>query len=150
VNAARYWILPIIALPAIVVAAVDKDHSVDETAVVVDILQGSHWGWARKESSVSCENNPHTITVNAEVTEAVFKFRRPLHGADGKKSNRAVYRILARQNNVITMQIVGEKRLDPQGQPVVWDLLLVNERTYTWHRHDWAESAHTPYIQSCD
>lgn len=146
----RYVVLALFLLPAISVAAVSDDEHLERSAFVVNALQGVQWGWIRKESSGSCENNPHTITFNVKLTEAVFQFRSPVHGADGKKSDRAVYRILARQGNTITMQIVGEKRLDPQGKPVVWDLLLVDEQTYTWHRKDWPEKAYTPYIHKCN
>lgn len=148
-NHVRYTVLALLLLPTLSAAAVNSDDPLEGNSLVVNALQGSEWGWIRKESSGSCENNPHTITFNAKLTEAVFQFQNPVHGADGKKSARAVYRILARQGNVITMQIVGEKRLDPQGKPVVWDLLLIDERTYTWHRKDWPEKAYTPYIHKC-
>ena len=150
VNNVRYMLLALLLIPAISIAAVSNYGPLEGSNPVVTALQGAQWGWVRKESSGSCENNPHTITFNAKLTEAVFQFQSPVHGADGKKSDRAVYSILARQGNTITMRIVGEKRLDPQGQPVVWDLLLVNERTYTWHRKDWPEKAYTPYLHKCN
>ncbi len=116
---------------------------------VVKVLQGPVWGWAREESSVSCENNPHTIKFDLAGSRIVLRFRKPIHGADGKFSNLAVYNILGSRGKTITMQIVGEKRLGPDGKSVAWDLIVLDDRTYVWRRIDWPESSHTPYIRRC-
>ncbi len=116
---------------------------------VVKALEGGEWGWAKEESEVSCEKNPHTLKFDLARSRVVLQFRKPIHGADGKFSNLAVYKILDSRGKTITMQISGEKRLDHDGKPVVWDLILLNNRTYTWRRTDWPETSHTPYIRRC-
>ena len=117
---------------------------------IIKVLQGADWGWEDRHSTVSCKNNSHTITFDLGNSQAVFRFKKPIIGADNKFSDTAVYTLLGFGEDKITMRINGEKRLDPDGKPVVWDLIFVNERTYTWRRHDWAEGAHTPYIRKCN
>jgi len=47
------------------------------------------------------------------------------------------------------MRIVGEKRLDEKGRPVVWDLVMLNENEYVWHRLDWRPGELTSRIHRC-
>lgn len=126
-----------------------NEPAITPVANVYGALERGKWGWDLGESPVSCEQNPHVIRFREHRTEAVIEFDKKIHSPDGAPTNSVLYKILDRSGNRITMRIVGEKRLDDKGQPVVWDLVLLNEEEYAWHRLDWPRGALTPHIVLC-
>lgn len=123
--------------------------SIEPVDDVYGALQRGKWGWALAKSDVSCDKNPHTIMFRKNNSEAVLTFQKKLKDADGKEIGDTIYKIVRKNGNRITMKIIGEKRLDENGQPVVWDLVMLNKNEYAWHRLDWSDGVLTSRIYLC-
>lgn len=71
------------------------------------------------------------------------------HGT--RESRREVtYQILRDLPNGLRMSLDGEKRLDPAGKPVTWDLMLLDSDQYCWHRGDWPGTGCTKSMDRCE
>ena len=70
-------------------------------------------------------------------------------GSDNKPSDKATYTLVSWNKNKITMKLDGENRKTKEGNLVVWELWVLNNNRYTWHRTDWNENLHTPFIEKC-
>ena len=60
------------------------------------------------------------------------------------------YRIHDVTESEIRAAMEDETRLDPDGNPVVWRLRLIDSRTFCWGRDDWPENYCTPPRYKCD
>lgn len=60
------------------------------------------------------------------------------------------YRILSTDDFALRTQLENESRLDDQGQPVVWHIVVVDAETYCWGRDDWPQGACTPPRKRCE
>jgi hypothetical protein len=58
------------------------------------------------------------------------------------------YRVLQSEPN-LRMVIEGETRKTAAGEPVVWDLVLLSNDQFCWHRTDWSPGACTKAIVRC-
>lgn len=123
--------------------------TVQPVSDVYGSLEKGRWGWAIPTMVGSCSTNPHTIQFQNNNTEAVLHFKSKIYSADGSVTNTALYKIIEKNGNRITMRIVGEKRLDEKGRPVVWDLVMLNENEYVWHRLDWRPGELTSRVHRC-
>ena len=61
-----------------------------------------------------------------------------------------VYQILSDTPNSITMQILDEDRLLPDGTPVVWELRFGGTGAICWHRTDWPLLNCTAPLSRCE
>ena len=108
------------------------------------------WGWPVEDMNYNCEGNPHTLSFSSDGKEFTINFRKPIKDPDGKPVKAAKYDVIEVTNKVITASMRGEARKDGAGNDVIWDLVLVDTKTYTWHRHDWPEGTFTPNIVRCE
>src|SRR5262249_26983880 len=60
-----------------------------------------------------------------------------------------VYRILAWSANALRMEIIGETRKTEDGDPVIWDLIVLSPDSYCWHRADWPPQGCTGRVLRC-
>ncbi|MGQ7301132.1 hypothetical protein [Marinobacter nauticus] len=104
------------------------------------------WGWEPSNFPTTCDKNPHTLTFSENGKKAYLEFIKPQGESD---ENITVYSVHEIKGNRITMSIDGEERLDDEGNPVVWDLVLLNKNEYVWHRHDWSFYQFTPPVVRC-
>jgi hypothetical protein len=70
-------------------------------------------------------------------------------GADGQPPAAANYSVIDESANYLRMSMKGETRLDPAGNAVVWDLVLLSPDSYCWHRSDWQEGGCTQPAIRC-
>lgn len=74
----------------------------------------------------------------------------PIKGDGTREPHREVaYQILRELPNGLSMSLTGERRLDPSGKPVTWDLIILHQDEYCWHRNDWPEGGCTKPIERC-
>jgi hypothetical protein len=59
------------------------------------------------------------------------------------------YRILSVGESSIRVALENEPRLDPNGKPVVWHIVVVDDETYCWGRDDWPKGLCTPPRKRC-
>jgi hypothetical protein len=107
------------------------------------------WGIDKKDSKGNCEGNPHQISFNNEHSEAYFKWNDAVQDKAGVSHQTVTYTINSHSNNTINMQIVGETRLDKNGNLVKWDLIYNDGNKYSWHRNDWPKNGRTASMIKC-
>lgn len=146
-----FYIIIIFVISMIIWGLIAKDSKlkVEPVRNIYSVLQNGKWGWAIPESDLACENNPHSIKFRNNFTEIILKFDNKINSADATVSDTVQYKLISKNGNRITMKMVGEKRIDDKGQPVIWDLVMLNKQEYAWHRHDWKPGALTPRIHLC-
>jgi hypothetical protein len=105
------------------------------------------WDWDGAERF--CEKNPHTISFSADRGLMTLVSREPWTDSSGTVHQRAEYDVLGHTAGRIRGRIRGETRMTADGQPVVWDLVLVDANTYRWHRTDWPLVGFTGAIRRC-
>jgi hypothetical protein len=75
--------------------------------------------------------------------------RDPFIGPDGIALQQFLYRVLATRPH-LRLLLLDEKRTTASGDPAVWDLVMVSNDQYCWHRTDWPPGACTPRNERCD
>ncbi len=114
---------------------------------VFETLRGS-WGWTG-DSPSTCALDPHQISFSADYTTMSIASREPWTDSGGVEHAAAIYDILEVESNRIRGVIQGEFRRTAAGEPVVWDLVLMDSNTYRWHRTDWRVGSYTDPVERC-
>lgn len=114
-------------------------------ALISELSRGV-WGWP--DGAGSCDSNPHAISfsddrsamhiTSAHATELV-----------GSSDRTSTYDITFFGDDVVRGQIRGETRRTPAGKLVAWDLQLLAEGAYCWHRTDWPAGHCTRTLRRC-
>ena len=109
------------------------------------VLPGK-WGW---EGSSDCSAEPLEIRFS-QGGKRMHISHAP-EGEDGKRLKRhdTDYTILGPTGMGLSMAMEGEDRLDDSGKPVTWDLVLLDDDQYCWHRNDWPATACTKPVNRC-
>lgn len=66
---------------------------------------------------------------------------------DSRKVMR--YTILDDDKGYLRVALENESRLDAEGRPVIWHVVLVDDDTYCWGRDDWSPGSCTPVRKRC-
>ncbi len=103
-----------------------------------DILAGvaGRWDWARR--TAPCSDSAHVIAFPGDGRVMTITQQNRWTDSLGRDRTTATYDILRTTSSSIRGAIRGEERRTPDGQPVVWDLVLVGPDEYRWHRTDWS------------
>jgi len=59
------------------------------------------------------------------------------------------YKILDDDQGFLRVAMEDEPRLDAEGRPVIWHVVLVDDDTYCWGRDDWEPGSCTPVRRRC-
>lgn len=105
------------------------------------------WDWT--SSPDFCVENPQSIAFATDQTAMFITTRRPWTDSAGREHRVAIYDLSTRSRRHIRGTIRGEARRTENGEPVVWDLVLVAQDTLTWHRTDWARGSTTAKLARC-
>lgn len=102
-----------------------------------------------EEHPDSCKN-PHVLSFNDDKTMMFVTYADV--GWITENDNRKVfnYKILSANQSALRMQLENEPRLDKEGKPVVWHVVLVDGDSYCWGRDDWPQGACTPPRKRCE
>jgi hypothetical protein len=119
-------------------------HPTSQFGAVFSGLSG-RWD---EEQPDSCKN-PHVISFDDERTTMLITYADVgwVNENDSRKVFR--YKVLGAGQSALRAQLENEPRLDKQGKPVVWHVVLVDENTYCWGRDDWPQGACTPPRKRC-
>lgn len=119
---------------SIMVADAELASSGDLSAEVMKLIQGV-WGW-KYDFERSCSRNPHTITVSDGGDKLVLTFQKPYWSGRQEIQTRE-FKILTRNKRGLTLALAGERvRVDPFGQPIVWNFVFLDRDTYSAKRSD--------------
>ena len=115
-----------------------------------DVFAAATGTWDWEGADGYCRKDPHTITFSPDRSLMTFVSREPWTDSSGAVHRTAEYDVQEHTAGRIRGRIRGETRMTAQGEPVVWDLVLVDADTYRWHRTDWPFGASTKPIHRCD
>jgi hypothetical protein len=113
---------------------------------LTDVLRGV-WDWEAAPNR--CQENPHSISFPPGGGR--MEIRHPKGAVSGNEAPQVVtvYRILAEESRALRMEIIGETRKTERGDLVVWDLRLLSDDSYCWHRTDWPPQGCTGRVLRC-
>jgi hypothetical protein len=114
---------------------------------VVPALAGT-WGWT-KDRARSCTVNPHTLAFSADRRFLILRHRAPIETHDGSARIEAYYRVLQIGKNSVTLLLEGETRRQRDGRPISWELRLLSDTAYCWHRTDKSTRECSPPVVRC-
>lgn len=146
-SGAKRWFACCVVLASYAIQACDSSPSApDEHVSIFELLTGT---WVGPEPG-TCDDNPHSISFDAARTSMVLTYRRPF---DGPLGFAGVFRydILDVADRNLRAAIVDppETRRTSAGDLVVWDLVVVTQDVYRWHRTDWAPGLSTSDVRRC-
>jgi hypothetical protein len=118
----------------------------EQPNAVKSLLKGQ-WGWSETDE---CTRNPHTISFSEDGRIMSIEYAAVGYVQSGEARKTFVYDVVAYNHNAVRAALREESRVDAQGQPVVWDLVPIDNNKYCWHRTDWAEGACTAPILRCE
>ena len=122
-----------------------RPYEVPAGTDIFAVAEGT-WDWAGQPGT--CRDNPHRISFSPDRRQMVLSYRVPFDSVTGKQVS--TYDILLVTRHGIRGSIVDETRRTPDGDLVVWDLVLTSPTTYRWHRTDWPAAGYTPELIRCD
>jgi len=103
------------------------------------------WGW---EGSDDCKVAPEVISFSGN-RKHMYIALSPVREDGGREPRRlAEYRILREIPAGLEMSLKGETRTNDAGQPVTWNLVLLERDKYCWQRSDWGSGCTKP-LQRC-
>ncbi len=102
------------------------------------------WGWA--VDGATCEDNPHAIEFAPDFKTMTLRYAK---GVEGQPPTVATYSVLEEGDDYLRMRMLDETSIDANGDPVVWDLVLLSTDSYCWHRSDWQEGGCTQPATRC-
>ena len=109
-----------------------------------EVLTG---GWDWEAAPKRCQENPHSISFTRDGTR--MEIRHPkgavVAGGDRLPDPRRRAAGAAHADH----RIIGETRTTEQGEPVVWDLILLSRDAYCWRRTDWPQQSCTGRVLRC-
>jgi hypothetical protein len=114
---------------------------------VVPALAGT-WGWT-KDPARSCKANPHTLAFSADRHFLILRHRAPIETYDGSSRIEAYYRVLQIHKNSVTLLLEGETRRQRDGRPISFELRLLSDTAYCWHRTDKSSRECSPPVVRC-
>lgn len=104
------------------------------------------WAWSQEQ----CTGDPIRISFSDDGAVMYHQNNEGLFLGDRDTPRRqVVYRIVAETDRALRTVIEGEDRRTPEGEPVGWDLILLSQDAFCWHRWDWPQGCTQPLI-SCD
>lgn len=113
-------------------------------ASIYDRLPG-RWDTVHEESC----SNYHELSFDA-ARKTMFNTYADMGWVtedDGRKVMR--YTILDDDKGYLRVALENETRLDEEGRPVIWHVVLVDDDTYCWGRDDWPPGSCTPVRKRC-
>ena len=114
---------------------------------VVPALAGT-WGWTQDHKR-SCETNPHTLAFSADRHFLILRYRTPIKSYDKSARVEAYYRVLQIDESSVTLLLEGETRRQRDGRPISFELRLLSDTAYCWHRSDKSQRECSPPIVRC-
>ena len=114
--------------------------SFKDTDKMFQILEGK---WIFGETD--CQK---AFTMNVSADRKTIKLIYPKSEDIEKKEY--IYNVLEVGSYYIRGQYEGEKRLDDNGKPEVWDFFFLSNDEFVWHRSDWEGFNSTKSIIRCN
>lgn len=115
------------------------------------VIEGS-WGWAPDEIEDAefgtCEKQPMQIWL----TENNTRYHSRIQHSDREYAARfLLQRVTIGDDPGMLIQYEGEARIDDNGDPVAWYLVMPDQDRFYWVRRDWVgQNRRTAHLERCD
>lgn len=111
-----------------------------QTPNVLHQVEG-YWGWAVTEDDAAADDAGPDHTCNGGplhiwMSEAGRRYNSRWTGEDDEIATGRVLMLMP-DHHALQIQYDGEERLDPDGNPVSWVLLMTSPDSFIWVRRDW-------------
>jgi hypothetical protein len=90
------------------------------------------WGWTRGQ----CESAPINVSFSDDGALMYHHSSQGLYLGEVLKE-RITYQIYDEGEQILRVIIEGEDRRTDDGLVVAWDLVLIDDSRFCWHRYDW-------------
>ena len=121
-------------------------YEVPRETEIFDVVEGT-WAWTTTEDG--CAGEPQGISFSSDRDQMFVTRLAEAPDSTGSRKSRSTYDVLDHSRSHIRGLIVGETRLTEKGEPVVWDLVLLSEDAFAWHRTDWSDYVLTESLRRC-
>ena len=105
------------------------------------------WAWDRGPDP--CSDLTQRFEIAEDGRSMKIHHSEPIESANGTTTSVTDYVVEGSSASALHTYIPGETRLDDNGQPVKWDLVLVGRNRLAWHRTDWPEGSLTGMLRPC-
>lgn len=78
-----------------------------------------------------------------------IRHAQPVGDSAGVTKTEWVYDIVQSDSAGVRGAIRGETRVDAEGKPVVWDLVLTGQDAYRWQQVGWPAFSYTGPVHRC-
>ncbi len=116
-------------------------------ATSIDLFEFIKGRWDYTTDEPACTVNPFTLDVVEDRTQFI---NRSEPNKDSDSTHVSIYDVLEVTPEYIRGRIQGEERLTESGEPVIWDIIPLNEQSFCWRRADWPSENCTAPIIRCD
>lgn len=106
-----------------------------------------NWDWVNADSL--CVANPYQISFTPDHALMHVRYARPWIDSVGNIDSGAVYDVQEHSGSHIRGLMHNETRLAEDGQPVIWDLVIMSPQSLVWRRTDWAKGEYTQAVVRC-
>jgi hypothetical protein len=129
-----------------------SSYSQTESRVLIDspeflhfiqTLESGFWIW----ETGSCDETRQKFKFDMSKKTMTLSYEPDTK--DDAKLNSYSYEILWVWEAGFRSKIIGEERLDSNGVPIEWDLILIDDSSFYWRRNDWAKDYGTKAIIKC-
>jgi len=96
----------------------------------------------------SCKN-PHVLSFDGDKTTMLIEYAELGWASENDSRKIFRYEILDVGPATLRARLENEPRMDEEGKPVVWHIVVVDAETYCWGRDDWPQGACTPPRKRC-
>ena len=114
-----------------------------------DIRQLIAGTWAWDRGPAACEGPTQRFELAPDRKTMKIHHSEPITNSAGETTDVTNYVVEGGDADVLHTYIPGETRLDDNGNPVKWDLVLIARNRIAWHRADWPEGATTGMLRRC-
>lgn len=138
----KKYALRSIVLSLLLTACANTPDTPPLTGDVFSLAQGK-WDMIGNPDFCKGGTDIEIISFSSDNRTAHFKRPIPPLGEDGKPVTNYSYQVLYNSENSITMIVNGEKRLTPDGDRIVWVLIMESPDRFTWRATHWEKDART-------
>jgi len=113
---------------------------------VRESLHGT-WDWA--DVPARCGNDAGTYAFAADGRTLTVEVPAGAYFDTTAAGSRLTYEILAEPAGGLRVRAVGETRRTATGAPVEWEIVMLDQDTFCWHRTDWQAGGCTKPLARC-
>ncbi|MGF1671430.1 MAG: DUF2059 domain-containing protein [Balneolaceae bacterium] len=125
-------------------------YEIDEISSGIDVLETIEGDWDWEHTDEPCTNRYFTISASPDKSKFLLRYpEQPLQTDENEYQSDFLYNIQEVQPRFVRAQIEGETRLTDNGEPVIWDLMVISSDELCWRRTDWNVTSCTNKIIRC-